>query len=425
MGAPPPLPHSDGPAEPTEPKGPPAGRKFPCRQCGAKLDFDPAARGLRCTYCGYTEVIAEADNEERAKVQEHDLEEFLENHQEKAQASVSGRSSQVTCTGCGAIVLLADRVATEKCPYCGTHLENKPETVENLIAPESLLRFRVPERDAHQAFDRWVTGLWFAPTELKQLAHLGQFGSVYVPFWTYDAMTYTKYTGQRGDDYWDTEYYTDAQGKQQSRQVRRTRWTSVSGEVQHFFDDVLIRASRTLPDHLVHKLPPWRLKELEPFQDEFLAGHVAERYSVSLREGFRDARGVMEDAITGLICQDIGGDHQQIEWRKTRYVGVTFKHTLLPVWVANYRYREKLFRVLINGETGRVAGDRPWSWWKITRLVLLIIFAILFIVVLVNMAKGHSRHTTKGQIPQQFADLQVAKGISPIGTPSLVRGLRL
>jgi hypothetical protein len=201
-------------------------------------------------------------------------------------------------------------------------------------------------------------------------------------------MTYTRYTGQRGDDYWETEYYTDAQGKQQSRQVRRTRWYPVRGEVRHFFDDVLIRASQSLPSHLVDRLPPWELEQLEPFRDEFLSGHVTERYSVSLKDGFRHAKHVMEDAITGLIHRDIGGDHQRIEWRRTNYVGVTFKHTLLPVWVANYRYRDRLFQVLVNGRTGKVAGDRPWSWWKILRLALLIFFAILLVLILVSKAKG-------------------------------------
>jgi hypothetical protein len=133
----------------------------------------------------------------------------------------------------------------------------------------------------------------------------------------------------------------------------------------------------------------------------------------------------MEEAITGLICRDIGGDHQQIGSRRTQYLGVTFKHTLLPIWVANYRYREQLFRVLINGETGRVAGDRPWSWWKITRLVLLIIFAILLVVVLVNMAKGSSKHTRMGQSPPQFADLLVARGKCQDGSPADGRWLRL
>ncbi|MBO0698940.1 MAG: hypothetical protein J2P46_11140, partial [Zavarzinella sp.] len=321
----------------------------------------------------------------------------------------------------GAVVVLEDRVATEECPYCGTHLENKPEEVRDLILPESLLPFTVSDREARDAFNRWIASLWFAPTELKQLANLGQFGSVYVPFWTYDAMTYTKYTGQRGDDYWDTEYYTDAQGNRQSRQVRRTRWSSVSGEVRHFFDDVLIKASQSLPAHLMDRLPPWELKTLEPFRDEFLSGHVTERYSVSLKDGFRQAKSVMEDAITGLICRDIGGDHQQIEWRRTNYVGVTFKHMLLPVWVANYRYRERLFQVLVNGRTRKVAGDRPWSWWKILRLALLIFFAILLALILVSKAKGQETSTPAEKEFRESAE-KTAVGIDWGSPGRLVRG---
>jgi len=68
-------------------------------------------------------------------------------------------------------------------------------------------------------------------------------------------MTYTHYTGERGDDYQETEYYTetDANGQQvtKSRQVTKTRWTRVTGEVRHFFDDVLVCSSQSLPDNLV------------------------------------------------------------------------------------------------------------------------------------------------------------------------------
>jgi DNA-directed RNA polymerase subunit RPC12/RpoP len=394
MSQPPPLPE-DAPAPSQLPKreDPPAGRKFPCKQCGAKLDFDPEARGLKCPYCGFVELIPRADEDEKAaSIREHDLDDFLEHQGERATAKISGHSCQVKCTGCGAIVVLDDGVATERCPYCSTHLENKPEAVKDLILPESVLPFAVSDKDARSEFNKWLQGLWFAPTELKQLANLGQFGSVYTPFWTYDAMTYTRYTGQRGEDYWDTESYTDSSGKRQTRSVRRTRWYPASGEAKHFFDDVLVRASQSLPEHLARKLPPWKLERLEPFRDEYLSGHLTERYSVSLKAGFRAARGIMEDEITGLIRQDIGGDHQRIDWRKTKYVGVTFKHTLLPIWVANYRYHEKLFQVLVNGRTGKVAGDRPWSWWKITRLVLLIILAILLLVFLVNKAKGQTSY---------------------------------
>src|SRR5262245_15580121 len=265
MAAPPPLPgENDSPLPPPDgkQKDPPRGRKFPCRQCGAKLDFDPEARGLKCPYCGYTEVIPKADDDERASIREHDLEEFLDKYEHKGGVAVSNRYSQVKCDGCGAVVVVQDRLATDKCPYCGTHLDNKPEEVRDLIVPESLLPFALSGREARDEFNRWLASLWFAPTELRQLANLGQFSTVYTPYWTYDAMTYTKYTGQRGDDYWDTEYFTGAQGQRQSRQVRRTRWSSVAGEVRHFFDDMLIKASHSLPDHLVDRLRPWELSEL-------------------------------------------------------------------------------------------------------------------------------------------------------------------
>ncbi|WP_157369010.1 hypothetical protein [Zavarzinella formosa] len=391
---PPPMPAgSDGPPPipQAERKAPPPGRKFPCKQCGAKLDYDPEARGLKCPYCGFTEVIAPADENTRAEeIKEHDLEEFLATQEEAAHATIGGHSSQVTCAGCGAVILLQDKVATDKCPYCNTHLENKPEEVKNLIAPESVLPFALSDRQARDSFNKWLSGLWFAPSELKQLANLGQFSSMYCPYWTYDAMTYTSYNGERGDDYTTTETYTDSDGKQQTRTVTHTSWRRVSGEVRHFFDDVLIRAAKTLPQHLADKLNPWALPSLEPYKDEYLSGHQAERYSVSLTDGYGEAKQVMRDHITGLINRDIGGDHQRIHWRQTQHNAVTFKHTLLPVWIANYRYREKLFQVLVNGESGKVAGDRPWSWFKILRLVFLILLAIVLAAVLVSKVRGSS-----------------------------------
>src|SRR5438270_4711075 len=129
-----------------QPKEPPAGRKFPCRECGARLDFDPASRALQCPYCGHKEVIEPSSK----KVEEHDWDEYWKGHRSK-ETLLTGRSSQVTCTGCGAVVLLEDKVQTDKCPYCATHLENAPKSAESMIAPEGVLPFKVTERDAVEA----------------------------------------------------------------------------------------------------------------------------------------------------------------------------------------------------------------------------------------------------------------------------------
>jgi DNA-directed RNA polymerase subunit RPC12/RpoP len=399
MAEPPPIPA--GPAapspenkQPTMSKEPPGGRKFPCVKCGARLDFDPKARSLQCPYCGHVEKIERG----QSGLFEHDLQEYLS--RESGASTVAGRSQEVKCRTCAAVVLLEDKVAADRCPYCGTFLENKPQAAQAMVQPEGLLPFAIDKRKASTVFRQWVEGLWFAPSELKKWADRGQLNGAYIPFWTYDSMTYTFYTGMRGDDYTETEYYTDTEfytenGETKSRQVQKSRtvvkthWTPVSGEVQHFFDDVLICGTKSLPDRYVSVVQPKELAGLEEFKPEFLPGFSTERYTIGPKEGFDLAKLVMDGHIRVLCCQDIGGNHQQLHTVETQHVGVTFKHILLPVWLTSYRYREKSYRVLINGQTGTVLGDRPYSFWKILALVLVIlavVAAIIFVVVKVSNA---------------------------------------
>jgi predicted RNA-binding Zn-ribbon protein involved in translation (DUF1610 family) len=360
---------------PTVTKAPPTGRKFPCKQCGAKLDFDPSAQSLKCPYCGHLEEI-----HAHGEITERDYEEYLKHHDD---VTIHGHSQQVRCTGCGAMLLLEDKIVTEKCPYCATHLENEPEAAAAMIAPESLLPFGLDHRKARAEFDKWLHSLWFAPNELKKLADLGQFAGAYVPFWTYDSMTYSDYTGQRGDNYTTTETYTetDSEGRQhtRTRTVVHTAWTWVSGEVQHFFDDVLICASKSLPIDMVVELTPWDMNVLTPFQPAYLSGFKTERYATGLEEGFSYAKNIMDGTIRNLVIQDIGGDHQVIESLKTKHVGVTFKHILLPIWIASYRYHNDLYQIMVNARTGEVVGRRPYSVWKIVLLVIAILLGVLMI----------------------------------------------
>ena len=68
---PPPLPAPTGPPverPPTVSKPPPAGKLFSCHNCGAKVEFDPRSRSLKCPYCGHTSSVEEggAEVEERS-----------------------------------------------------------------------------------------------------------------------------------------------------------------------------------------------------------------------------------------------------------------------------------------------------------------------------------------------------------------------
>ena len=126
------------------------------------------------------------------------------------------------------------------------------------------------------------------------------------------------------------------------------------------------------------------MENLVPFEKSYLSGFVTEKYQIDLESGFDVAKNIMDPKIRTLIRRDIGGDVQRIISTKTRYDDITFKHLLLPVYVSAYRYKNKLYQFLVNGRTGEVQGQRPYSWIKITLVILVVIAIIATIVFLIE-----------------------------------------
>lgn len=380
---PPPLPDEEeeeetGPEEVAEPvlAEIPKGRRFPCFQCGASLEYKPGSLALHCGHCGHEEKIPQS----AADVRELCFTEHLARGNVD-QAILDGAVSEVNCPGCGAAVEVPANIATDSCPFCATHLEARhAHSPKPMIKPNGVLPFKVEEREAKTRFVHWTKKLWFAPNDLKKLAVLGRVTGLYVPFHTYDSMTISFYTGKRGIYY----YVTRRDSKGRTTRVRRTRWYPVSGRIDHFFDDVLVCASRGLPDAQVAKLEPWDLHSLQSFDPKYLGGFRTERYQVALDQGFDRARMIMDRAIQDLVRRHIGGDTQIIHSINTQHTGVTFKHILLPVWVATYRYNRKVFQVLVNARTGEVQGERPYSWIKITLAVIAGLIVLAFLIYLLG-----------------------------------------
>ncbi|MBX2853644.1 MAG: primosomal protein N' (replication factor Y) - superfamily II helicase, partial [Rhodobacteraceae bacterium] len=195
---------------------------------------------------------------------------------------------------------------------------------------------------------------------------------VYLPFWTFDADARAAYRGARGTVHHVTRSrfaFRDGKRVQIQQRVPKVRWTPVSGMVRRRFDDVLVTASRTLPPSLLERLgglrAGWDLHDLRPYSPEFLAGYRAEAYQIDLEEGFSASRAMMEVQLRRDVRFDIGGDRQRVDALDTRLNDVSFKHVLLPVWIAAYRYRGDAYRFIVNARTGEVIGERPYSTWKI------------------------------------------------------------
>ncbi len=107
----------------------------------------------------------------------------------------------------------------------------------------------------------------------------------------------------------------------------------------------------------------------------------------ALADGHALGLQIMENVIRSDVRRDIGGDEQQISGIDTDYSDETFKHILLPVWMAAYKYRGRTFRFVVNGQTGRVQGERPYSVWKIA-FAVLVAAAVIGVVVYLNQTQG-------------------------------------
>ncbi|MBE1283075.1 MAG: primosomal protein N' (replication factor Y) - superfamily II helicase [Rhodobacteraceae bacterium] len=340
--------------------------RFPCEKCGADYRFEPGKGQLTCDHCGHVEKISDGPWRKGA-LRELDFEDAIA----KRLPEVEMEETRVsTCPNCAAQVEFDPQTHATECPFCATPVVADTGKSRH-IKPKGVLPFALVERDAHKAMTDWLGRLWFAPNGLREYARKGRrMQGIYVPYWTFDAQTQSRYSGQRGTVYYVTESVV-IDGKRQDRQVAKVRWTPKSGRVQRFFDDVLVLASRSLPKAYTDALQPWDLTALETYQPQYLAGFRAEAYTVDLKEGMIEARTHMDRIIERDVRFDIGGDRQRIQSIATEVSDVTFKHVLLPVWLAAYKYRGKTYRFVVNGQTGRVQGERPWSAVKIAIAVVL------------------------------------------------------
>lgn len=306
-----------------------------CTACGAALSVEPGAhRDLACPRCGHRQSIEPAPAAPKT-----DYRELLE------QSLAEGVREEVriaACRSCGAETRRGGGVIAAACPFCGN------PTVETgasrLFRPAGILPFSLDEKQARAALGGWESRLSLKPARLFRDAAGLQLAPVYLPYWAFDWDVTTDYKGQRG-----TEVDKD------------TRWDPVRGTVRTKFDAATVFASKSVPRAEGSDLEPWDTEGVVAFQEEHLQGVEAETSSIEVSYAGELAHRLLKEQINYDICRDIGGDKQRVEETVTRYSAVKAQLLLLPVWVSRYTYQGRTHRVWINGRTGEVIGERPWS----------------------------------------------------------------
>lgn len=345
--------------------------KHACPACGATANWNAARQALVCPYCGTVspyEVAADG-----SIIKEHDLVAALRNLPESSRGWEADRIA-VQCQSCRAISLFDPAHVAKNCEFCGSPAIIPQQAVRAPIVPESLLPFRIPESTVREDIRRWYRSRWFAPNRLKSRALTDTLHGLYIPYWTFDAKVFARWQAEAGYYYYET---VRRGGK--TERVRKVRWEPAAGSLEHFFDDEPVPATQGVNLSMLRKVEPFPTDSLVPYDPGYVAGWVVEQYQIDLVAAAEHARRSMDAKLRTMCAAEVPGDTHRNLRVQADYSGQTFKHILVPIWVVGYNYGAKTYQVLVNGFTGRMAGQYPLSWVKIALAVLaaLVVVAII------------------------------------------------
>ena len=340
-----------------------------CPSCGGVMDFDPQTGGLTCPYCGHTESIP-VNEEEPGVAEELDL--ASADHVENCNWGAEKKT--VICKACGAESVYDALEISAVCPFCGSN-QVMEASDQKTMAPGGVVPFQITDKKASELFKAWIKRKWFCPKLAKESAKAKHFKGVYLPYWTFDAKTKSQYSGEYGKD----KRVKGSDGAEHTE----TTWYPTKGQYAEDFDDELICATTNHNQSMLMGIEPFRTAENKAYKPEYVAGFAAERYAVGVKEAWEMAKdvikGKLRDNISGKIRKEKDADHVRNLTVETVFSGLTYKYLLLPVWISSYKYKDKVYQFMVNGQTGKVSGKTPISIPK----VIITIAGIILIIALI------------------------------------------
>ncbi len=326
------------------------------------MRFDPQSGNLFCDHC---ESIV--NFRQSAEVQEREFDDLVTFRQAKNSAVTCYR-----CSNCGAVSVVARTALATTCPYCDSPVVID-DTTGSVVKPDTVIPFELTPQQAEDQLLAWRKRKFYAPHNFRKHVKEDVAKGVFIPVWTFDASTSSDYDGQVG--------------YRRTRTVRRNgktctetyiEWRRVSGVLEKSFDDIVIRANENVPANYFDNLKPFPQAKYRVYDDEYLAGYIADHYSLEPLDAFRQAKTVMEKSIRQAIVNLYNADEEGTMHLDMHVLQKSFKYLLVPVYIAATKYRNKIYNQYVSGvfcddekKKSKVSGKAPVSVWKVVLTVVL------------------------------------------------------
>lgn len=297
------------------------------------------------------------------------------------------------CSACGSEMAADPDQRSYTCPFCDSTyvVEFSPASTDRQ-RPEFVIGFAITREQAFDKFNHWIReNSWFRPRDLSSTSIADKQKGLYLPFWSFSLLAESSWSSTIGEYWYRTETYTerDSSGKlvTKTRQVQETEWWPLSGRHHRYYSGYLISASGGLPQSVAERIMPFNLPAMKRYAPYFLAGWLCEEYSVTRDNALQICRAEFQRRENANVAAFLPGNTYRNLRVSTNFSQINSDLCLLPVYVLSYRYLDKLYRFVVNGQTGKFGGDKPISWKRIL-LAIGIAVSVIVIVGLLAMLFG-------------------------------------
>lgn len=336
---------------------------FKCPQCGAATAFSASDGGLTCSHCGYYEAPDKPVVGQRAA----QLEFTVETMQRAAQGWGAERK-ELACQDCGATTTIPADSLTHTCTFCGSNKVIQRQAAQDILRPRFLISFKIEPDACQKIASAWLGSSWMTPPALQKLATIAKFNGLYLPFWTFGATTRAGWKAQVGHP--RTERYYE-NGEWKTRTV--TDWVWESGQATLQIENLLQPGTGRLSARLLNDVKSYDLSQLAPYEPKYLAGLQAQAYDIPLEKAWDSGRHEMREQTRQACLSQASTSQVRSFSMNLDFADESWRYVLLPVYLATYTYEGKPFQVMVNGESGKISGQRPADWNKIWLVIALLL----------------------------------------------------
>lgn len=335
-----------------------------CPACGAVIKFNPVNQMWDCEYCNSKFTLEDMKKYNNASSKKA--------NDGKVETSANG-IDVYSCSNCGAEVVADEHTASTFCIYCGntTILKNR---LSGEFSPTKVIPFKKVKDDAIKAFKSLSKGRPLMPKFFNNSKNIEKITGVYIPFWVYDY----HFEGDVSFKCTDTRCWNDY-----DYSYTETKIYSVTKNAYIDFKNVPVDGSSRFKDELMDSIEPFNFEELVDYNHAYLSGFLAEKYDVTSEEAEVRALTRAENSAVDAVRSSIANHSNKVLQNNGMIKKkLDSNYILLPIWMVNIKYSNKMYTFAMNGQTGKLVGDIPLDHTKVV-VYSILIFASIFIASII------------------------------------------